>query len=125
MYKKIMILLSAVSLIQAFDRGTREVSTPRGHVGRTFVVDADSQLGSIMQSMNDREAQQQLEAFRKMAQQTSLTKAIDQCDKFAQDLRKAIENGDSMNENWLRRVLAFTERNCKTLKLDKNNEFDF
>src|SRR5580698_1112073 len=116
MYKKIMILLSAVSLMQAYDKGMREVPTPAGHVGKTYVVDADSQLGIIMQNMNDREAQSQLDSFRELAQETSLSQAIGQCDKVVQDLHTALVNGNGINDHWLKRVLAFTKRNCETLR---------
>jgi len=114
----LMILLSTVSLIQASGKGMREVPTPQGHIGRTYVVDADSELGAIMQSMNDREAQAQLESFRKEAQKTSLPQVIRQCDKLVQDLNEAIENRKDINGNWFRRILAFTQRNCKTLKTE-------
>ena len=116
----VLILLSVVGFVQACDKGVREVPTPQGHVGRTFVIDRDSELGGIMQSMNDREAQDQLDALRRLAQETSLKQAFGRCDKLIESLDKAIdkdlESSDGINHNYLSRILNFTLRNCIRLK---------
>jgi|GEM_PF-4163337 len=118
----VLILLSLGSLVQACDDGVREVPTRPGHVGRTFVVDRDSELGGIMQSMNDREAQDQLDTLRRLAQETSLVKAIGKCDKAVKDLNEAMKTRKDIDPNWLSRVSEFTQRNCKKLRLDLESQ---
>ncbi len=119
---QVLMLLSCGFVMQASDEnsGIREINVP-GSIGRTFAVDADSEMGMLMASMNNREAQFDLEQARVRATQTSSAVVIADYQRQIDGLRQTLKNEQNPQTlAWLGRQLQFKEENLQTLQREQS-----